>query len=531
MPRDHFRDGGWRDLALLALLVALLAGASTWNWAIDATEKAWRGSDAQLRLAGQQVDEWFQQRIAIAALVGDAEPLAELYQRGWNDGDAQARDVLTRRLSALANVAGFTTSLLHGPNGALLWTGGAPRPGLTRSSVPPSHTPGGAAGSAVVRTDLVQTGSGDTFVELTTELPLPDDQGAPVVRYYLPLATAPIAEVLTLAGVVVPTHLYLMNLAGDGAVGIVADGNDVRAARWSAVDISTLPLRAEEGPIVRIQRVRGPDGIAGRWAARPLATTDWWLVGVLPRTELARRVLRPVVVESTVWAVVAYLVFGLAIVVLRQQRRTAWQRARVELATERQRALDLLDAIAQASNDAIYAKTLDGHYLFVNRAAAEVIGATQEQLIGTADTEAFPERADELRANEQRVISQDRILTFDEAVGPPGAVRHFEATTGPLRDQDGRLLGVFGISRDVTQLREAQRGLERQRAELERTVSELERFNAVMVDRELRMIELKREVNQALARLGEPLHYETPEANTDLAEDRGDDGERAGGDG
>ncbi|MDX9707909.1 MAG: hypothetical protein RBT86_10050, partial [Azospira sp.] len=68
-------------------------------------------------------------------------------------------------------------------------------------------------------------------------------------------------------------------------------------------------------------------------------------------------------------------------------------------------------------------------------------------------------------------------------------------------DPDGRLLGYRGLDRDIT---------EQKRAELElRTRNEeLERFNRASVDRELDMIELKRQVNVLASELGRPPPYD-----------------------
>ncbi len=71
----------------------------------------------------------------------------------------------------------------------------------------------------------------------------------------------------------------------------------------------------------------------------------------------------------------------------------------------------------------------------------------------------------------------------------------------------GATLGVFGISRDVTEQIEMERSMKEQQRTLEESVAELERFNRVLVDREVRMVDLKREVNALRTRLGLPPPY------------------------
>jgi predicted nucleic acid-binding Zn-ribbon protein len=55
--------------------------------------------------------------------------------------------------------------------------------------------------------------------------------------------------------------------------------------------------------------------------------------------------------------------------------------------------------------------------------------------------------------------------------------------------------------------RRAEEQIQRQMEELRVSNEELARFNAAMVDREMRMVELKKEVNALYARLGEPGRY------------------------
>jgi len=72
---------------------------------------------------------------------------------------------------------------------------------------------------------------------------------------------------------------------------------------------------------------------------------------------------------------------------------------------------------------------------------------------------------------------------------------YFLVTTTPLLDEKGKRIGSVHVARDIT---------ERKRAEdaLRESNAEMERFNRAAVGRELRMVELKKEVNELCARLG-----------------------------
>lgn len=83
--------------------------------------------------------------------------------------------------------------------------------------------------------------------------------------------------------------------------------------------------------------------------------------------------------------------------------------------------------------------------------------------------------------------------------------------------QDGRPQQICGIASDVTEQKKAAEVLQVQNAELSSKNDELERFNRAMVDRELRMIELKQEINALLQQTGQPPRYHVETALPDHA--------------
>lgn len=92
------------------------------------------------------------------------------------------------------------------------------------------------------------------------------------------------------------------------------------------------------------------------------------------------------------------------------------------------------------------------------------------------------------------------------ATGAPMTVTHthhdsqgveskVEITAAPIFDQDGDVMQIVEVCRDVTESK-------RTEAQLHDTVSDLERFNRLAVGREERMMELKREVNEIARKAG-----------------------------
>jgi hypothetical protein len=75
-----------------------------------------------------------------------------------------------------------------------------------------------------------------------------------------------------------------------------------------------------------------------------------------------------------------------------------------------------------------------------------------------------------------------------------GSLTDVRYNASVYRDAAGRVLGVFAAARDVTkQVQDQKKIAEQQAKELER-LAELERFQRLTVGRELRMIELKKEI-------------------------------------
>ena len=204
------------------------------------------------------------------------------------------------------------------------------------------------------------------------------------------------------------------------------------------------------------------------------------------------------------WAVMglAWLASTALLVTLLQRRELAYVDKQRQSQAERIEALNLLAAIVNNSVDAIYAKDQNGRYMLFNRAASQVTGKPEAEVLGRDDSVLFPaDQARMLQDNDRRVLREGDIVTYEETLTTPDGPRTFLATKGPLRDADGQVFGLYGIARDIT---------ERQRAEadLRAKNAALERFNRAMVGRELDMIRLKREINALAAELGRAPPYD-----------------------
>ncbi|OIQ98902.1 putative diguanylate cyclase YegE [mine drainage metagenome] len=131
---------------------------------------------------------------------------------------------------------------------------------------------------------------------------------------------------------------------------------------------------------------------------------------------------------------------------------------------EKSRALQLLNAITEGSTDAIFVKDIDGRYLLLNEAAARFVGKSVQDVLGKDDTGIFPpNQAALIQRNDREVMQDNQVTTFDENLDTQNGKLFFQATKGSLHDDAGRVVGVFGISRDITAIKTIEFALRRER--------------------------------------------------------------------
>ncbi|MGA7884399.1 MAG: diguanylate cyclase [Acidobacteriaceae bacterium] len=132
--------------------------------------------------------------------------------------------------------------------------------------------------------------------------------------------------------------------------------------------------------------------------------------------------------------------------------------------------LSMLRAVLASLPDLIYVKDTKSRFLFANQGTAEVMGATSgADLVGKTDFDFYPESlAAGFFHDEQRVIeSGEPLVSRDEYVREAdGRFRYILTTKVPLRDPAGQLVGVIGIGRNITALKETEAELKRAREDL-----------------------------------------------------------------
>jgi len=149
---------------------------------------------------------------------------------------------------------------------------------------------------------------------------------------------------------------------------------------------------------------------------------------------------------------------------------------RRRLERELYREKEFLNILMEAIPDAIYFKDTQSRFTKVNRAHAERMGLKDPaEAVGKTDFDFYSEEfAREAFEDEQCIIREGKpiINKVERVVGKDGRVRWVTATKMPIIDRSGKVVGIVGISRDITEIKRMQDLLKEYNERLEKIVEE-----------------------------------------------------------
>jgi len=136
----------------------------------------------------------------------------------------------------------------------------------------------------------------------------------------------------------------------------------------------------------------------------------------------------------------------------------------------------LFDALMDNIPDAIYFKDAESRFIRINKAHAMRMGLkAPEEAIGKMDFDFYPlEFAQKAYEDEQNIVKTGKPLLrkTERIVDKNGQVRWVSATKVPIRDDLGQVVGIVGISRDITKLKQMEKKLRKYSQRLEEMVKE-----------------------------------------------------------
>jgi PAS domain S-box-containing protein len=132
-----------------------------------------------------------------------------------------------------------------------------------------------------------------------------------------------------------------------------------------------------------------------------------------------------------------------------------------ELRLKADKAIGLLAAIVDSSEDAIISKTLEGVITSWNSGAERLFGYTAEETIGQSISMLIPlERRDEEISILARLGQGKRIDHFDTIrLRKDGSRLEISLTISPIRDSSGKIIGASKIARDIAGRKRIEREL------------------------------------------------------------------------
>jgi PAS domain S-box-containing protein len=161
----------------------------------------------------------------------------------------------------------------------------------------------------------------------------------------------------------------------------------------------------------------------------------------------------------------------------RQQIEMALQEAHAQLelkVQERTAALSeanmLLQALMDNMPDQIYFKDTQSRFIRNSRSQADLLGLNDPaEVVGKTDFDFFPHAA-RAYAEEQEVMRSGKPLVDLEewVVWPVGQETWVSTTKAPLRNSEGKTIGIFGISRDITERKRAEQAIRQLNTDLEK---------------------------------------------------------------
>lgn len=153
-------------------------------------------------------------------------------------------------------------------------------------------------------------------------------------------------------------------------------------------------------------------------------------------------------------------------------------------------------ALLDAFPDLIFRLDRGGRYLDC-KAPKDELFFQSSSIVGKKNRDITPpEFADLIESKISLTLETGKMMSFEYQLEIPGkGCRDFEARMVPSGSDE-----VIAIARDITERKKTDKALKKK-------FEELEWFNHMMIDRELRMIELKREINELLLKSGEPEKY------------------------
>jgi PAS domain S-box-containing protein len=156
------------------------------------------------------------------------------------------------------------------------------------------------------------------------------------------------------------------------------------------------------------------------------------------------------------------------------------------------------ESLTKNAPDPVFVSDLEGKILQANDAVFTLLGFRPDELIEQSLSRFIsPEETREFLAALREVV--EKGVTRNARLNPrsaSGEVIPTSLNASALRETDGKVIGAIGILRDMRAYEQVVRDLQKSKQELQEKILDLEKFEEVVVGRELKMIALEKELEQ-----------------------------------
>src|SRR5438105_641678 len=154
------------------------------------------------------------------------------------------------------------------------------------------------------------------------------------------------------------------------------------------------------------------------------------------------------------------------------------------------------ERLIEDAPDPVFVSDLEGKIIQANEAVSQLLGFRKDEVVEQSLSRFIsPAETREFTAALREVV--ERGVTRNARLNPRSASGEVIPTTlnaSALGDADGKVIGAIGIFRDMRAYEQVVRDLEKSKSELQEKILDLEKFEEVVVGRELKMIALEKEL-------------------------------------
>jgi PAS domain S-box-containing protein len=223
---------------------------------------------------------------------------------------------------------------------------------------------------------------------------------------------------------------------------VISSSNKI--ADFSQISIMSNLLRGQNGAEINFNPI---DQVKELIVYEPIPDFGWGVVLTQPVKTVFRDRNRVLWGISIFYG--ALLAFGVGLLYLLMKI----VRIRIEGEEKLKDSYNLLHAVFEGTSDMVFVKDSIGRYLMINSVGQRWFRKPQEEIIGRLDSEMLPEaEAQQFQSNDRKSMTEDgELFEAEETLNVEGRNLILHTVRTPHRDYTGRIIGVIGVARDITE--------------------------------------------------------------------------------